>query len=138
ERGRACSDAGDALAVLPRRLGQAIGNVALEIGGDALHPADRDRLLVHAAPAAGRFARTVAHATQDAREDIRPPVDFPGIRIPPGRNKAQIFRNRSMSRAGPLTVNDLVEMVRQTLLRSTQFRTSPLLAHHALWETSQN
>ena len=46
-------------------------DVALEVGSDALEPADRDRLGLDAAAPARRFARTIARATEDARKDVR-------------------------------------------------------------------
>ena len=48
-------------------LGQALGDVAAQIGGDALEPADGDRLSVHAAAAAGRLAGAIAGAAQNRR-----------------------------------------------------------------------
>jgi hypothetical protein len=67
QRGGAGADAGDALAVLLRRgLGRRGGIIALVIGGDALEAADRDRLLLDAAAAAGRLAGAVADAPEDA------------------------------------------------------------------------
>ena len=50
------------------RLRQPVGDVVAEVGGDALEPADRDRLAVDAAAAARRLARSVAGAAEDARE----------------------------------------------------------------------
>ena len=66
ERGRAAADQRDALAVLRRRrLGQAVADVVLVVGGDALEAADRDRLLLDASAPAGRLARPVAGAPED-------------------------------------------------------------------------
>ena len=47
---------------------QAIGDVVLVIGGDALQAADRDRLAVDAAAAARRLARPVAGAARGCPE----------------------------------------------------------------------
>src|SRR5204863_9114739 len=45
QRRRAGANAGDALAVFDRgRARQTLGDVVLEVGGDAFEPADRDRL----------------------------------------------------------------------------------------------
>ena len=69
ERGRAAADQRDALAVLDGGgRGQAAADVVLVVGGDALEAADRDRLLLDAAAPAGRLARPVAGAPEDARE----------------------------------------------------------------------
>ena len=70
ERGRAGADQRDALAVLRARraCGSAVADVVLVVGGDALQAADRDRLLLDAAAPAGRLARPVAGAPEDARE----------------------------------------------------------------------
>ena len=51
-----------------RDLGHERIDVALVVGGDALQAADGDRLLLDAATPAGRLARAIANAAQDARE----------------------------------------------------------------------
>ncbi len=106
------ADAGDAFAVLfLRRPRQAVLDVVLEVGADALQPADGHRLLVHPAATAGRFAGTIANAPQDAGKDIRAPVDHVGIRVAAGGNQADVLGNGGVGRAGPLTIHDLVEIV---------------------------
>ena len=66
QRRRACADAGDAPAVaLGGRRRQQRGDILLVIGGDALEPADGDRLLLEASSAACGLAWTVAGAPED-------------------------------------------------------------------------
>src|SRR5216683_4718941 len=122
ERRGAAADAGDALAVLLRRLGHAglDALVVLEVGGDALQATDRDRFLlaVHqglvldAAAPAGRLAGAVAGAPEDSREDVGLPVDHVGVGVPPVGDQPDIFGDRGVGGAGPLAVDDLVEVVR--------------------------
>src|SRR4051812_40280655 len=66
ERGRTAADQCDALAVLRERLRHAMLHVVLEVGGDALEAADRNRGFLDAAAAAGRFAWTIAGASQNS------------------------------------------------------------------------
>ncbi len=64
ERGWAAAHERDALAVLDLgRLGQAVFDVVLEVGGDALEPADRHRFFLNSAAPASRLARPVAGAS---------------------------------------------------------------------------
>src|SRR5690606_15904854 len=88
QRGRARADAGDALAVLSRgRFWHARPDVALVVRCDALEPADGDGLgffaIVFLDPTAtaGRFAGSVAGASEDPRKDIRFPIDHVGIGV---------------------------------------------------------
>ena len=60
QRRRAGADTGDALTVLLTRLGHQPAHIALIIGGDALEPADGNRLFLDTAAAAGRFTGPVA------------------------------------------------------------------------------
>src|SRR5205823_471587 len=65
--GRAGADQRDTLAVL--LLGyrrQKAADVALVVGSNALQPTDRDRFLLDPAAPAGRLARTVAGAAENA------------------------------------------------------------------------
>ena len=106
------ADAGDALAVaLIGGLGQTIPNVALAVGGDALQPADRDRLFLHASAPAGGLARAVAGAPENAGEDVRLPVDHIGADMVAVGDAANIFGHRRMRRAGPLAIDHFVEVV---------------------------
>src|ERR1700722_15911 len=82
------------------------------IGGDALQPADRDRLLLQASPAAGRLAWTIACAPEYPREHVRLPIDHVGAVIVARGDLADVFRDWGMRRARPLTVNHLMEVTR--------------------------
>ncbi len=113
ERGGAAADERDALAVLlRRRLGQAVADVVLEVGGDALQSADRDRLFLDAAAAAGGLARAIAGAAEHAGKHVRIPIDHVGVAVAARRDQTDVFGNRRVRRAGPLTIHDLVEVVR--------------------------
>ena len=113
ERSRAAADQRDALAVLLfDGLGQAVADVVLEVGGDALEPADRDRLFLDAAAPAGRLARAIAGASENSRKHIRFPVDHVGVAVAARGDQTDVFRNRRMRRTGPLTIHDFVEIIR--------------------------
>ena len=79
---------------------------------DALEPADRNGLSVDSSSPAGRLARPIASAPENAREHVGFPIDHIGIRIPALRDKPDIFGHVSMRGASPLTVHYLVEIVR--------------------------
>ena len=112
ERGRAAAHERDALAVLlRRRLGQAIADVVLVVGGDALQAADRHRLLLDAYAPAGRLARAVAGAPENSGKHVGLPVDHVGVAVATGRDQPDVFRYRSVRRASPLTIHDLVEVI---------------------------
>ena len=76
-----------------------------------------------AAPAC-RFARTIAGAAENAREDIRLPVDHVGVAIAARRDQADVFGDWSMGRTGPLTIDDFVEIVGVRDIRRVQTLTS--------------
>ena len=78
------------------------------IGGDALEAADGDRLAVHARPAAGRFARTIAGAAQDAGKNVGFAVEEIGVREPAVRNQPNVLRDIRMRRTRPLTIHNAV------------------------------
>ena len=111
ERGRATTDQRDALAVLRSRLRQAMPDVVLEVGGDALEPADRDRRFLDAAAAAGRLAWTVASASEDPRKHVRLPIDHVGIAVAAFGDQADVFGNRGVRGTGPLAIDDFVKVV---------------------------
>ena len=112
QRGRAAADEGDALSVFRGcGLGQAGADVVLVVGGDALQAADRHRLLLHAHAAAGRFARPVAGAPKNPGKHVGLPVDHVGVAVAACRDQADVFGNRRMRRAGPLAIDDFVEVI---------------------------
>ena len=118
QRGRPGADAGHALAVARRHRRHARTHVALVVGGDALEPADRHRfgllavVLLHASAPAGRLAGPVAGAAQHAREDVGHPVDHVGVAVATLADQADVLRYRGVGRAGPLAIDDLVEVGR--------------------------
>ena len=139
QRRRPRADQRDALAVLAgRRLGQARPDVFLEIGGDALQPADRHRLglgfvlamfrrtLLDAATAARGLARPIARAAENARKDVRLPVDEIRVAVAAGGDQPDVFGNGGMGRTGPLTIDDFVEIVGMRDIRRLQCRCSPM------------
>src|SRR5208282_4095092 len=79
-------------------------------GGDAFEPADGDRLLLEPSSTAGGLARAVAGAPKDSWKHVRLPVDHVGVVIVPGRDLADVFRDRRVGGAGPLTIDDSVEV----------------------------
>src|SRR6185312_205244 len=111
ERGRPAADQRDAFAVLRSRLWQAMPDVVLEVGGDALEAADRDRIVLDPDAAAGRLAGAVAGAPQDPGEHVGLPIDHVGIAIAAFGDQADVFRDGGMCRAGPLAIDYLVEVV---------------------------
>ena len=112
ERGGSGADQGDALAVSRRwRLRQAVADVGLVVGGDALQPADRDRLVLDPDAAAGRLARPVAGPPENPGKDVGGPVDHVGVAVAAGGDQADVFRHRRVGRAGPLAVDHLVKIV---------------------------
>ena len=122
QRGGPGADQRDALAVLrSRRLRQPRGDVVLVVGGDALQAADRDRLVFDAAAPAGRLAGAVAGAAEHARKHVGLPVDHVGVGVTPCRDQADIFGHRRVRRAGPLAVDDFVEVVRVAKYRYSSF-----------------
>ena len=112
QRRGAGADTGDALAVLGRRrLRQPLGEIVLEVGRNALQAADGDRFLVNAAAPAGRLAGTVAHAPENSREHVRPPVDHVGVRITARSDQADVFGHGRMGWTRPLAIHDFMEVV---------------------------
>ena len=113
ERGRAAAHERDALAVLDGGgLGQAVADVVLVVGGDALEAADRHRLVLDAHAPARRFARTVAGAAEDSREHVGLPIDHVGVAVAAFRDQPDVLRDRRVRRTRPLTIHHLVEIVR--------------------------
>ena len=118
QRRRAAADARDPLAVARGDARQVLGDVVLEVGGDALQAADRHRLglgglgfLDPAAPASG-LTGPVARASEDSRKDVRFPIDEVGVGVAAGRDQADVLRNRGVGRASPLAIDHFVKVVR--------------------------
>ena len=113
ERARSGADERDALAV-PNggRLGEVLGDVVAQVGGDALEPANGDRLSVDASSAACRFAGAVAGAAEDAREDVGFPVEEVGLRVATLGDQPEVLGHIGVRRAGPLAVDHFMVVVR--------------------------
>ena len=106
-------DQGDFLAVL--LLGcdrQAVGDVAAVIGGNAFQATNGHRLLVEPPAPAGRLARAVADAAENAGKHVAFAVDHVGIVEATLGDQANVFGDVGMGRAAPLAVHDLVEIIR--------------------------
>src|SRR6476659_205042 len=86
-------------------------DVVLEVGGDALPPADRNRGVLDAAAAARRLARTIAGASQDSRKHIRSPIDHVGVAVAALGDQADVFWNGRMRGTGPLAVDHFMKVV---------------------------
>src|SRR5437764_14083662 len=86
-------------------------DVVLEIGGDALQPADRDGGFLDAAAAAGRLAWPVAGAAENSRKHIGFPVDHVSVAIAAFSDQPDVFRHGRMRGAGPLAVDHLVKVI---------------------------
>src|SRR5262249_52270121 len=84
----------------------------LEVGGNALEPAYRDRFFLHPPTAASRFAGAIASAPEDPREHVGPPIDHIGVAVTSRGDQADIFGHRGVGRTRPLAVHDLVKVVR--------------------------
>src|SRR3954470_20470951 len=86
-------------------------DVVLEVGRDALQPADRNRSVLDAAAAARGLARTIAGASQNSRKHIRPPIDHVGVAVAALGDQADVFWNGCMRGTGPLAVDHFVKVV---------------------------
>ena len=112
QRRGARAHAGDPLPVLLLwDLREAGRDIASEVGGDALEAADRDWLVLDPAAPAGGLAGAVARPAEDAREDVRLPVEHVGVVVPLLGDEADVARYVGVSRAGPLAIHDLVVVV---------------------------
>src|ERR1700738_211076 len=94
------------------RAGQAGTDITLEARRNALQAADRHRLLFYADPPAGRLAWPVAGTPENSGKDIGFPIDHVSVAVSPSGNQSDVFRDWGVSRTGPLTIHDLVEVVR--------------------------
>jgi hypothetical protein len=113
EGGGAAAHQRDPLAVLVLgRARQARLDVAFVVRGDALEPADRNRLVLDAAAPAGGLARPVAGAAENAGKHVGLPIEHVGVAVTPCRDQSDVFRNGGVRRTGPLAIDDLVEIVR--------------------------
>jgi len=103
-------------------------DVVLVVGSDTLQAADGHRLrarsvlmrgrlaqldiaFLDAAAAACRLAWAIAGAAEDAGEYVRFPVDHVGIAVAARGDQADVFGDRGVGRAGPLTIDDFMEVI---------------------------
>ncbi len=92
-------------------LRQAVADVVLVVGGDALQAADRHRLLLDPSAPAGRLAGAVAGAPENPRKHVRLPVDHVGVAVATRGDQPDVFGDGRVRRARPLAIHDLVEVV---------------------------
>jgi hypothetical protein len=113
KRRRARADAGNALAVLlTRRLGQERGDVVTIVGRNALQPANGNRLGLDSAAAAGRFAGSIAHPAQNAREDVGLSIHHVcGGELALG-DQTDVFGNIGVCRTRPLAIHNSMKIIR--------------------------
>ncbi|MGY4292467.1 hypothetical protein ACVWXN_000562 [Bradyrhizobium sp. i1.4.4] len=111
QRGGATADERNALAVLRRRTRQALPDVVLEVGGDALEAADRHRRFLDASATARRLAWTIAGASQNSGKHVRFPIDHVGVAVAALCDQSDVFGNRGVCRTGPLAIDHFVKVV---------------------------
>src|SRR5581483_7598880 len=112
ERCRARADARAAFAVLLFwNFRKQMPDLASQVGRDSLEAADCYGLSVEPSTSAGRLAWPVACASEDAREDVRVPVDHVGVGIAPLSDQADVLGDVGMRGAGPLAIDNLVEEI---------------------------
>jgi len=70
-----------------------------------------DVAFLDTAAAAGGFAGAIAGAAENAGEHIRFPVDHVGIVVTACRDQADVFGDGSVGRAGPLTIDNFMEVI---------------------------
>src|SRR5882757_6254177 len=88
-------------------------DVVLEVGGDALQPADRNRCFLDASAAARRLAGTVAGSPQDSGEHVRLPIDHVGVAITPLSNQPDVLGNGCVCGTGPLAIDYFMKVIRR-------------------------
>ena len=98
--------------LLVGRFRQEGRDVIAKIRRDALQPAYRDGLSVHARAPARGLARAVARATEDPGEDVRLPIDEVRLRVPPLRDQPDVLGDIRVGGASPLAVDNLMVVPR--------------------------
>ena len=113
EGGRSGTDTSNALAVLLlRNRRPVLTNIFGVVGGNALQPADRHRLIVDSITPACRFARPVAGAPEDPGEYVRFPVDQVRVGVLLIGDEPNVFGDWSVGRASPLAIHHPVVVIR--------------------------
>ena len=80
--------------------------------GDALQPADGDRLFFDAAAPAGGFAGPVANPAQDARENVGFAIHHVGFGEFALSDQTDVLGNVGVRRTGPLAIYNPMEVIR--------------------------
>ena len=88
------------------------GDVVTVVCGDTFQAADGDGFVFNPAPAASRFTGPVTDPAQDAGENIGFAVQHIRIGELSLRDQPNIARNVGVRGTGPLTVDDLVKVIR--------------------------
>ena len=96
---------------LVRRPRQPVRNVVTVVRRHPLQSANRDRFVLHTTASTRRLARPIANATEYAGEYVRLAVKHVGVGKSALRYEAYVVWNISVSRARPLTVDDLVKVI---------------------------
>jgi len=91
---------------------EAIGDVATQVGGDALEAADCHRRAVDPASPARGLAGTVAGASENPGKHVGLAIRHVGVRIPPLSDQTDVLGNVGVGRAGPLAIHDPMEVIR--------------------------
>ena len=106
-------------------------HIAFVISGNAFQAANCHRLFIDASASARRLARTIAGTAKDSGENIRLPVDHISVRITLSGDHADIFRDGSVGRARPLTIDHFMKVVGITDIRRQHatFLPPPELTH---------
>ena len=113
ERGASGTDQRNLFAIgLLGRFWQTRRYVIPMVGGDALQPANGDGLVFDPSAPAGRLAGTIADTTENAGKYVGTAVKHVGVGKTPLGNEADIAWNIRVRRTGPLTVDDLMKIVR--------------------------
>ena len=85
-------------------------DLALEISGYSLEPANCNWFCLDASAATRGLARPVTSSTQNTREDVGIPIDHIRVGISSSRNQADIFWDWRMRRTGILAIYNLMKI----------------------------
>ena len=91
---------------------QAGGNIVAMIRCNALEATDRNGLFFDATAPTGGLAWPIANPAQNAGKDIRLAIDEVGLGELSLCDEADIFGYVGVRRAGPLTIDDAMIMIR--------------------------
>src|SRR5258706_1695388 len=89
-----------------------MADLPFEVGGHPFEPANGHGFVSLQPPApAGGLAGTVTGAPQDAGKDVGLPVQHVGVGVAPLGNHPDILRHVRVRRAGPLAIDNLMEVI---------------------------